>query len=128
MGLKTGRLLFFYVVIFLWGAGTGVLTPVLPLYVRSLGFSIQEWGSLVMVYAVSTFLFEWLWGMLCDRYDRRFFIGACLLSASVLVFMYSLNTSFAFLVLLQFVRGLLFMMVGPAVKAHVSDLSSAGSL
>ena len=55
------------------------MIPVFPLYIRSLGFSIEEWGALVMVYAVSTFIFEWVWGVLSDRMDRRIFIALGLL-------------------------------------------------
>ncbi len=118
----------FYLVILLWGVGSGLLTPVFPLYVRSIGFSIGEWGVLVMVYALGTFIFEWAWGALSDRVDRRLFIAAGLLSGSVLVFLYTLVGSKALFYLLQFLRGALFIMVGPAVKALVSDINSSGSI
>jgi MFS family permease len=118
----------FYAVVLLWGFGSGVLTPVLPLYVRSLGFSIEEWGYIVTVYAVSTFIFEWMWGALSDRVDRRAFIAAGLLSGSALMYLYTLWTSITALYALQFVRGALFIMVGPAVKAMVSDMSSSGDI
>jgi MFS family permease len=118
----------FYLVILLWGVGSGILTPVFPLYIRSLGFSIEEWGGLVMVYAVGTFVFEWAWGALSDRGDRRLFIAAGLSSGSVLVFLYTLGGSKALFYVLQFLRGALFIMVGPAVKALVSDMNSSGSI
>ncbi|MCW3979667.1 MAG: MFS transporter [Candidatus Bathyarchaeota archaeon] len=118
----------FYLVILLWGVGSGILTPVFPLYIRSLGFSIEEWGGLVMVYAVGTFVFEWAWGALSDRVDRRLFIAAGLSSGSVLVFLYTLGGSKALFYVLQFLRGALFIMVGPAVKALVSDMNSSGSI
>jgi len=113
-------------VILLWGLGSGMLTPVLPLYVRSLGFSIKEWGYLVMVYAVSTFLFEWAWGALSDRVDRRVFIAAGLLSGAALIPLYTLRVPITVFYVLQFLRGALFIMVGPAVKSLVSDMSSGG--
>ncbi len=103
-----------------------MLTPVLPLYVRSLGFSIKEWGYLVMVYAVSTFLFEWAWGALSDRVDRRVFIAAGLLSGAALIPLYTLRVPITVFYVLQFLRGALFIMVGPAVKSLVSDMSSGG--
>ncbi len=118
----------FYAVVLLWGFGSGILTPVLPLFVRSLGFSIEEWGYLVTVYAVSTFIFEWMWGALSDRVDRRAFIAAGLLSGSALMYLYTLWTSITALYALQLVRGALFIMVGPAVKAMVSDMSSSGDI
>lgn len=103
-----------------------MLTPVLPLYVRSLGFTIDEWGYLVMVYAVSTFLFEWAWGALSDRVDRRFIIAAGLLSGAAVVPIYTLRVSITVFYVLQFLRGALFIMVGPAVKTLVSDMNSGG--
>jgi MFS family permease len=118
----------FYAVVLLWGFGSGVLTPVLPLYARSLGLSIEEWGYLVTVYAVSTFIFEWMWGALSDRVDRRAFIAVGLLSGSALMYLYTLWISITALYALQFVRGALFIMVGPAVKAMVSDMSSSGDI
>lgn len=128
MERNVGRALPFYLVILLWGFGSGILTPVFPLYVRSLGFSIGEWGVLVMVYAVGTFIFEWAWGALSDRVERRLFIAAGLLSGSFLVFLYTLAGSKALFYVLQFLRGALFIMVGPAVKALVSDMNSSGSI
>lgn len=116
----------FYMVILLWGLGSGMLMPVLPLYVRSLGFTIEEWGYLVMVYAVSTFLFEWAWGALSDRIDRRVFIAAGLLSGAALIPLYTLRVPITVFYVLQFLRGALFIMVGPAVKSLVSDMSSGG--
>lgn len=118
----------FYLVIFLWGASAGLLTPVFPLYIRSLGFSIQDWGTLVMVYAVSTFLFEWAWGVLSDRFDRRLFVALGLLSGSILVPLYAVKALIPFFYVLQFLRGVFFIMVGPAVKALVSDMSESGRL
>jgi MFS family permease len=118
----------FYAVILFWGIGSGMLTPVFPLYVRSLGFSIEEWGALVMVYAVGTFVFEWAWGALSDKIDRRVFIASGLASGSILVFLYTVGSSKAQFYVLQFVRGALFIMVGPAVKALVSDMNSSGSI
>ena len=116
----------FYAVILLWGFGSGLLTPVLPLYARSLGFSIEGWGLLVTVYAASTFIFEWMWGALSDRVDRRAFIAAGLLSGAGLIYLYTLEAFTPLLYALQFVRGATFIMVGPAVKALVSDLNSGG--
>jgi DHA1 family multidrug resistance protein-like MFS transporter len=116
----------FYTVILIWGFGSGLLTPILPLFIRSLGFSIEEWGYLVTVYAMSTFLFEWLWGALADRVDRRAFIFFGLISGSVLMYLYTLRELTPLLYLLQFIRGALFIMVGPAVKAMVSDVNSGG--
>ena len=116
----------FYTVILIWGFGSGLLTPILPLFVRSLGFSIEEWGYLVTVYAVSTFLFEWLWGALSDRVDRRAFIAIGLISGSALMYLYTLRALTPLLYVLQFIRGALFIMVGPAVKAMVSDVNSGG--
>jgi len=118
----------FYSVILFWGVGSGMLTPVFPLYVRSMGFSIEEWGALVMVYAVGTFVFEWAWGALSDKIDRRLFIASGLASGSILVFLYTVGSSKALFYVLQFVRGALFIMVGPAVKALVSDMNSSGSI
>ena len=122
----TASTLPFYAVILLWGFGSGLLMPILPLYARSLGFSIEEWGLLVTVYAASTFIFEWMWGALSDRVDRRAFIAAGLLSGAALTYLYTLEAFTPFLYALQFVRGATFIMVGPAVKAMVSDLNSGG--
>ncbi|TRO46826.1 MFS transporter, partial [Candidatus Bathyarchaeota archaeon] len=124
--LNAASTLPFYAVILLWGFGSGLLTPVLPLYARSLGFSIEGWGLLVTVYAASTFIFEWMWGALSDRVDRRAFIAAGLLSGAGLIYLYTLEAFTPLLYALQFVRGATFIMVGPAVKALVSDLNHGG--
>jgi len=82
----------------------------------------------VVTYAVSTFIFEWIWGVLSDRFDRRAFIALGLVSGSVFVWLYTFENMIPLFYVLQFLRGGLFIMVGPAVKALVSDLSSSRRL
>jgi MFS family permease len=105
-----------------------LLTPVLPLYILSLGFSIEGWGTFVMVYAASTFIFEWIWGVLADLTDRRIFISAGLVSGAFFIFLFTNKSLLPFFFILQFLRGVFRIMVGPAVKALVFDMNYSRSI
>jgi MFS transporter, DHA1 family, multidrug resistance protein len=118
-------ILSFYISILLWGLGNGLLTPIFPLYIRSLGFSINEWGEFVLIYAVSTFIFEWFWGVLSDAVDRRLFISLGLLSGSLFIFLLTQKSLLHFYFILQFLRGAFIVMIGPSAKALVFDTNYA---
>ena len=115
----------FYTSVLLWGFCSGLLIPVFPLYIRSLGFSINDWGTLLIVYAVSTFIFEWFWGVLSDITDRRLFISIGLMSGALFIYLFTQRSLLPFFFILQFLRGASFIMVGPAAKAMVFDMNSS---
>ena len=96
--------------------------PVLPLYVRSLGIEIMDWGLLAMAHAVGLIFFEGMWGTLSDRVDRRKILVTALICMSLVFPLYTLKGFVPYFIILQFAVGALAVAVGPTTRAMVADL------
>jgi DHA1 family multidrug resistance protein-like MFS transporter len=75
------------------------------------------------------FLFEWVWGSLNDRMNRRHLLILCLLSMSTVFVLYTYHGSFFYFLVLQLLSGTVGAAVGPITRASVSEestLESAG--
>jgi len=105
----------------LWSAS--ISGPVLPLYVESLGIGVIGWSLLATSSAVGMFLFEWLWGALADRVDRRLLMLFSVLCMSALFPLYTLRPLIPYLLVLQFFSGAIGVILGPTTRAYVSDES-----
>jgi len=124
------RLLPVYLLTLLWVVSWGISVsgPVMPLYIRSLGVGVTGWGMLAMAHAVGMVLFEWFWGALSDRMDRRVFVVVSMLGTSVIFPLYTLRGLIPYFFVLQFLIGALAVILGPVSRALVSDNSPPGSL
>jgi len=100
-----------------------VIGPIMPLYMRSLGVEVMEWGILAMSHSVGMVLSEWFWGMLSDRDDRRIFIAISLVGMSVIFPLYTFNIMRPYFIVLQFIMGALAVINAPNTRALTSDYS-----
>jgi len=123
------RVLPAYVTLLLWNVSWSVTItgPVLPLYIESLGISIVGWSTLAATFALGMFLFEWVWGSLSDRIDRKHLLIFSLLCMSVIFVLYARHGSFFFFLVLQLLSGAVGVAVGPTTRASVSEESSSKS-
>jgi MFS family permease len=119
-----------YLILLLWMIlwSASVSGPVLPLYVESLGIGVIGWSLLATSSAVGMFLFEWLWGALADRVDRRLLMLFSVLCMSALFPLYTLRPLIPYLLILQFFSGAIGVILGPTTRAYVSDESPHQSL
>jgi MFS family permease len=101
--------------------------PVLPLYVRSLGVEIVDWGLLATAHAVGLIIFEGLWGTVSDRVDRRWMLVAAILCMGLVFPLYALHSLVPWFFALQFAIGAFACAVGPTTRAIVADTAPAGS-
>ncbi len=125
------RVLPAYVTLLLWNVSWSVTItgPVLPLYIETLGIGIVGWSTLAAVFALGMFLFEWVWGSLSDRTNRRHLLIVSLLCMSAIFILYTRHGSFFFFLVLQLLSGVFGVVVGPTTRASVSEespLKSAG--
>ncbi len=118
----------FYAMLFLRGIGMGILMPILPLYFRSVGVSVAEWGALAAVFALGMLASEPGWGLLSDRVGRNFVITLSLMSAAVIVPLYVSLIYLPFFFLLQFARGVFNVATAPASRAIVSETVSSSDM
>jgi len=123
------RVLPAFVALLLWNASWSVTItgPVLPLYIESLGIGIAGWSALAATFALGMFLFEWVWGSLNDRIDRKHLLIFSLLCMSGLFVLYAHHGSFFFFLVLQLFSGAVGVAVGPTTRAAVSEESSVQS-
>lgn len=118
-----------YLTLLLWNVAWSVtLTgPVLPLYIETLGIGIVGWSTLAATFALGMFLFEWVWGNLSDRTNRRHLLIISFLCMSAIFILYTLHGSFFFFLVLQLLSGAVGVVVGPTTRASVSEESSLKS-
>jgi len=118
-----------FVTLLLWNVSWSVAItgPVLPLYIKSLGIDIAGWSTLAATYALGLFLFEWMWGSLNERIDRKHLLIFSLLCMSGVFVLYARHGSFFFFLVLQLLSGAVGAAVGPTTRAAVSEESSSQS-
>jgi len=123
------RVLPAYVTLLLWNVSWSVTItgPVLPLYIEALGIGIVGWSTLAAAFALGMFLFEWVWGSLSDRTNRRYLLIFSLSCMSAIFALYTLHGSFFFFLILQLLSGAVGVVVGPTTRASVSEGSSLQS-
>ena len=97
--------------------------PVLPLYVRSLGVGVLEWGFLSTAQGVGLLLFEGLWGTISDRVDRRKMLVSALFGMALFFPLYAVKGFVPYFFVFQFIIGALAVAIGPTARALVSDMS-----
>jgi DHA1 family multidrug resistance protein-like MFS transporter len=95
--------------------------PVLPLYVRSLGVDIVDWGFLATAHAVGLMLFEVVWGSLADRIDRRRLLVVALVCMSLVFPLYTIEGFIPYFFVFQFAVGAFAVAVGPTTRALIAD-------
>jgi len=114
----------------LWSVSwaTSAYGPVMPLYIRSIGIEVEEWGILVMFNAAGMILFEWVWGILSDRLNRQILMAVSLLCMSILFPLFTLKALVPYFFILQFLLGSFAVIIGPTTRAIISDKSPVKSI
>ena len=119
-----------YLILLLWSILTSasVNGPVLPLYVQSLGIGVIDWSILAASAALGMFLFEWVWGRISDRVDRRLLMLLSVLGMSIIFPLYTLKFLVPYFIVVQFFWGAIGVALGPTTRAYVSDASPEKSV
>lgn len=119
-----------YLVLLLWSVLTSasVNGPVLPLYVQSLGIGVVDWSFLATSAALGMFLFEWIWGRISDRVDRRLLMFLSVLGMSIIFPLYTVRSLVPYFIFVQFSWGVVGVALGPITRAYVSDESPLKSV
>jgi DHA1 family tetracycline resistance protein-like MFS transporter len=99
MGIKTGRVINIFLVVFVDMMGFGLILPLLPYYAETFGASPLLIGFLVASYAAASLLGAPLMGRLSDRHGRRLIlllsVGGTLIGYLLLGFAQPIGTFFA---------------------------------
>jgi DHA1 family multidrug resistance protein-like MFS transporter len=104
--------------------GFGMVIPIFPFYIESLGVGGSELGLLAAVASLTEFIFAPVWGMVSDRAGRRpiLLVGLCGYFMSMLLM--GLADTYWMLLLVRAVSGILSSATLPTSMAFVSDVTS----
>ena len=130
MSSNLRRLLPIYSIFLFWSVlrTVSVNGPVMPLYVQSLGIGVIGWSLMATSNGLGMFFFEWIWGNMADRINRRLLIIISLLAISVISPLYTLQFLIPYFLILQFFMGAFGVMVGPTTRVYVLDESPQKSV
>jgi MFS family permease len=124
--MKSRVLFFVFVTVLLDMVGFGIVIPLLPFYVQSMGGSAEVVGLLLGTFAFTQTIATPILGRLSDRIGRRPIILASLLGNSVAMVIFAIAAEQAWLPLLFFSRILAGTTAGnlAACQAAVADVTS----
>ncbi|MBU1049780.1 MFS transporter, partial [Candidatus Bipolaricaulota bacterium] len=121
---KTFASLFFAVAVAM--LGIGIITPILPLYVKSFSASGLMIGIIMGAFSLSRGLLGPFVGRLSDRIGRKRFILAGLGIFAAVSLSYSLAGNVWQLVLVRILQGAASVMVTPIAQGYVGDMTPIG--
>ena len=104
--------------------GFGMVIPIFPFYIESLGVGGRELGLLVAISSFMEFVFAPLWGAVSDRAGRKpvLLVGLCGYFISLLLM--GLANTYWILLLVRAVSGILSSATFTTSMAFVSDVTS----
>lgn len=116
-----------YTAIFSISMGVGVVTPIIPLYARSLGASYVGIGLIGMSYAIVYMMLAIPSGKLSDRIGRRVVIAASASLSGVASVLYLLAGSVNHLILIRAIDGMAWTLFWPSIEALTTEISGPPS-
>lgn len=105
-------------------AGMTMITPFLPLYLKTMGMQneheVAVWGGMIFaVNFLTSFLFQPLWGSLADRHGRKIMVLRSGFGMAIVMALMGFATSAWHLLILRFINGTISGIV-PASVALIS--------
>jgi len=116
-----------YIAVFSISMGWGVVTPIIPLYARSLGASYVGIGLVGASYAVVYMTLTIPSGKLSDRIGRRVVIAASAFLSGVASILYLLAGSVNHLILIRAIEGMGWALFWPSIEALTTEISGPPS-
>jgi DHA1 family multidrug resistance protein-like MFS transporter len=104
--------------------GFGMVMPIMPFYVESMGASASELGLLVAISPFIQLVASPLWGSVSDRRGRKPVLSVGLLGYGISMLLFGLSTELWMLFVVRGVGALLSAATMPTTMAYVSDSTS----
>lgn len=117
-----GIVLFFTLTVIM--LGFGMIIPILPFFIDSLGASGGDLGLLMATYALTQFLFAPLWGAASDRIGRKPILMMGVLGNGLAMLMFGLSTQLWMLFLARALAGVLSAATLPTSMAYIGETTS----
>ena len=103
--------------------GFGVVTPIFPYYIESLGMAGLQLGTLAASFAISRILFAGPLGGLSDRVGRKPVLIGALLGFAIANVIYAFATNLIVMISARAIEGAVSAGFFPAANAFVSDVT-----
>jgi len=108
-------------VLFVVMLGYGIIIPILPFYIESMGAGGTELGLLVASYAVMRLVFGPIWGGLSDRVGRKPVLLVGILGYAVTMVWFGLANTLWMLFAVRILSGVLSSATAPTTMAFIGD-------
>jgi len=108
-------------VLFVVMLGYGIIIPILPFYIESMGAGGMELGFLVASYAVMRLIFGPIWGGLSDRIGRKPILLIGILGYAVTMVWFGLANTLWMLFAARILSGVLSSATAPTTMAFIGD-------
>lgn len=112
-----------FITIFIDLLGFGILIPILPIYVKDLGYEADMAGLVIAIYSVMNFVFGPLWGVLSDRFGRRPVMLISIAITAVSYVFLAQATTLLLLFLARFLAGIGSANISTA-QAYITDVTT----
>jgi len=126
--LKKNRniaILFFTLVVMMMGFG--MIIPIMPFYIESLGASGTTLGGLMAVFSAMQFVFSPIWGGLSDRYGRKKLIVLGAVGNAIAMAIFGFANHIWVMFLSRALAGTLSSTTLPTAMAYIADSSDEKS-
>jgi DHA1 family multidrug resistance protein-like MFS transporter len=108
-------------VLFVVMLGYGIIIPIFPFYIESMGAGGMELGLLAASYAAMRLIFGPIWGGLSDRFGRKPILLVGILGYVITMTWFGLATRLWMLFTARILAGILSSATAPTTMAYVSD-------
>ncbi len=111
-------------VLFVVMLGYGIIIPILPFYIESMGAGGMELGLLVASYAVMRLIFGPIWGGISDRVGRKPILLIGIFGYVLTMTWFGLATQLWMLFAARILSGILSSATAPTTMAYIGDSAS----
>jgi MFS family permease len=106
--------------------GTGIISPLLPLYAENMGASATWIGIIFAGFSISVTVVTPIAGRLSDRRGRKLFLGTGLLAIAIVSLGYIWAESALQLTIVRLIHGAASGMTLPIAQAYIGDIAPEG--
>jgi len=106
--------------------GLGIISPLMPIYAKSLGATGISLGIIFSGFSLSRAIFMPIVGKLSDKKGRKTFITTGLLLYSLISLLYVLATKVYYLTTVRLIHGIASAMIVPVAMAYIGETAEKG--
>jgi MFS transporter, DHA1 family, multidrug resistance protein len=113
--------------VFIAAIGVGIITPMLPIYIKSLGASGFTLGVIFSSFSLSMAILTPFIGRSSDKIGKKLYITCGFALSTVIALSYVWVSSPSQLILVRFLNGISIAMILPIIMAYIGDITPPGS-